>query len=86
MLVITLGTIFCMASGPGRSRRRRPNLPPTAVRLDPQAFYNQGDDLVFWGRMPILLLGLALAVLIFLWAREGFGFRGGILVPGAVLF
>ena len=29
--------------------------------------------------MPILLLGLGLALLVFLWAREWFGFAGGIL-------
>jgi hypothetical protein len=73
------GHYFLYGIRPGAFPTAETNLPPTAVRLDPQAFYNQGDDLVFWGRMPILLLGLALAVLIFLWAREGFGFRGGIL-------
>lgn len=56
-----------------------PNLPPTAVRLEPQAFYNPADDLFFWSRMPILLLGLGLAALVFLWGREGFGFWGGTL-------
>ena len=42
-------------------------------------FYNQADNLVFWGRMPILLLGLGLAVLVFSWSREWFGLAGGIL-------
>jgi hypothetical protein len=45
----------------------------------PGSYYNPADDLVFWGRMPILLLGLGLAVLVFLWAREWFGLAGGIL-------
>jgi hypothetical protein len=73
------GHYFLYGIRPGAFPTAETNLPPTAVRLDPQAFYNQGDDRVFWGRMSILLLGLALAVLIFLWAREGFGFWGGTL-------
>jgi len=73
------GHFFLYGIRPGALPPAEINLPPTSVRLDPQAFYNPADDLVFWGRMPILLLGLGLAVLIFLWAREGFGFWGGTL-------
>jgi hypothetical protein len=53
-------------------------VPPTAS-LSRRDFYNDADELLFWGRLPILLLGLALAVLVFSWSRELFGFAGGVL-------
>jgi hypothetical protein len=54
------------------------NIPPTAM-LSRQDFYNDADQLLFWGRLPILLLGLMLAGLVFSWSRELFGFAGGVL-------
>ena len=51
---------------------------PTA-QLVPQDFYNNADELLFWGRLPVLLLGVALAVLVFSWSRQLFGFAGGVL-------
>ena len=53
-------------------------VPPTAL-LGRQDFYHNADQLLFWSRMPVLVLGLALAVLVFLWARVWFGFAGGVL-------
>ncbi len=53
-------------------------VPPT-VPLARQDFYTDADELLFLGRMPILLLGVALAVLVFSWSRELFGFAGGVL-------
>jgi hypothetical protein len=53
-------------------------VPPTAS-LSRQDFYNNADELLFWGRLPILLLGVALAVLVFSWSRELFGLAGGVL-------
>jgi len=53
-------------------------IPPT-MQLTPQDFYNDADDLLFWGRLPILLLGVVLAGLVFSWSRELFGFAGGVL-------
>jgi hypothetical protein len=52
---------------------------PSTVPSSRQDFYHDADELLFWGRLPILLLGLALAVLVFSWARELFGFAGGVL-------
>jgi hypothetical protein len=52
---------------------------PSTVLLSPRDFYNNADELLFRGRMAILLLGLALAVLVFSWSRELFGFAGGVL-------
>jgi hypothetical protein len=52
---------------------------PTAVPLDQTNFLNNADNLLFRGRMAIMLLGVLLAVLIFLWARELWGFSGGVL-------
>ena len=53
-------------------------VPPT-LPLNRADFYNDVDGMFFWGRLPILLLGVALAVLVFCWARELFGFAGGVL-------
>lgn len=60
--------------------------PPTTAPPDPKAYYNQADSLLFEARMMIMLLGLALAVLIFSWSRECFGFLGGILSLGLFCF
>jgi hypothetical protein len=73
------GYYFLYGTRPGVFPHPEANTSPATVPPDPQAFYNQADNLVFWGRMPILLLGLGLAGLVFLWAREWFGFLGGIL-------
>jgi dolichyl-phosphate-mannose-protein mannosyltransferase len=35
--------------------------------------WNDGDRLLFWGRVPIVLLGGALAAAVFLWTRRRFG-------------
>ncbi len=47
--------------------------------LQKSDFLNDADDLLFWGRMPVMLLGVALALLIFFWSRQLFGLAGGIL-------
>jgi hypothetical protein len=83
----TFGRIFLYGIRPEALRRLHEQNPgidgpltiPPTVRLNPGDFYNNADDLLFRGRMPILLLGLALAVLVFSWSRELFGFAGGIL-------
>ena len=53
-------------------------LPSTTV-LGREAFYNDADRLLLLGRLQIVLLGLGLAALIFLWARELHGAAGGVL-------
>lgn len=53
--------------------------PPTTAPPDSAAFFNHADRLLFSARMPVMLLGVGLAVLIFLWSRECFGFWGGVL-------
>ena len=73
------GRSFFYGTRPGALPHPKANPSPVTMPPDPSAFYNQADDLVFWGRMPILLLGLCLALLVFLWAREWFGMAGGIL-------
>ena len=35
--------------------------------------WNDGDRLLFWGRLPIVILGGALAAAVFLWTRSRFG-------------
>src|SRR5438034_7143422 len=45
-------------------------------------FYEWGNDadrLLFWGRLPIVLLSLMLGVYVFRWSTERFGPRAGVL-------
>jgi len=56
-----------------------PQTIPPMAHLGRRDFYNEADEMFFWSRLPILLLGLALAVLVFAWSRELFGFAGGVL-------
>ena len=73
------GRNFLYGTRPGALSHTGANPSPVTMPPAPESFYNQADNLVFWGRMPILLLGLGLALLVFLWAREWFGLAGGIL-------
>lgn len=49
-------------------------------------FVNDTDGLLVRARIPILILGLSLGILIFLWARELYGFAGGILALALFCF
>ena len=80
------GYFFLYGSRPGTLPPPEANPSPIPLAPDPQAFYNQADNLIFWGRLPILLLGLGLALLVFLWAREWFGLGGGILALALFCF
>lgn len=42
-------------------------------------YANDADRLLLFGRLPILLMGLALGLLTYLWARDLFGVQGGLL-------
>ena len=42
-------------------------------------FANDAERLLFWGRMPILLLSLALGLFIFIWAKELYGNMASLL-------
>jgi 4-amino-4-deoxy-L-arabinose transferase-like glycosyltransferase len=65
-------------------------LPPVAPSLDAAAYQmNVGsgflftqnlDRILFWGRLPMLLLGLLLAILVFWWSWELHGNAGAALV------
>ena len=81
-----LDTFFCMEPGPATLPQPESNTSPVPLPSDPQAFYNQADDLIFLGRLPVLLLGLGLAMLVFLWAREWFGLWGGLLALALFCF
>lgn len=48
------------------------------------AWGNDADRLVFWGRVPIVLLSLLLGVYVFRWSAERFGPRAGVF--GLVLY
>lgn len=41
--------------------------------------WNDGDRLLFWGRLPIVALGMLLAVAVFLWARRQWGLPASLL-------
>jgi hypothetical protein len=41
--------------------------------------WNDGDHLLFWGRLPIVALAMVLAVAVFLWARRLWGLPAGFL-------
>ncbi|MGO8838991.1 MAG: ArnT family glycosyltransferase [Limisphaerales bacterium] len=73
------GYFFLYGTRPGAFPPPENNTSPVPVSPDSSAYYNQADELVFLGRLPILCLGFSLAMLVFLWAREWFGFSGGIL-------
>jgi predicted membrane-bound dolichyl-phosphate-mannose-protein mannosyltransferase len=44
--------------------------------------WNDGDRLLFWGRLPIVALAMVLAVAVFLWARRLWGAPAGALALG----
>src|ERR1700736_169826 len=58
---------------------RGPYTISTVERLSKDDFYNDADALLFNARMVVMLLGILLAVLVYLWSRALFG------IPGAVL-
>jgi hypothetical protein len=41
--------------------------------------WNDGDRLLFWGRLPIVALAMVLALAVFLWARRFWGLPAGFL-------
>jgi hypothetical protein len=41
--------------------------------------WNDGDRLLFWGRLPIVALAMVLALAVFLWARRLWGVPAGLL-------
>ena len=53
------------------------NSPEFARQFFYQANHNQ-DQLIFWARMPILLLSLVFGYFVFVWAHELFGISGGL--------
>ena len=59
---------------------------PTTVALTKADFVNDSDDLLFWGRMPILLLGTVIGVFVFAWARNLFGLTGAVLPTALFCF
>ncbi len=61
------------------ARVRDPYSVPGTTQLSGKDFYNDANELLFCGRMVTLLLGALLAVLVYFWARELFGFAGAAL-------
>lgn len=57
----------------------RGSMVPTTVRLSKSDYHNDADALLLAARVPMILLGAALGLLVFLWSRELFGSAGGLL-------
>lgn len=55
-------------------------------RFGKQFLYSQdADGILFWGRVPVVLMSLGLAVLIALWSRRLWGMGGALLATGLYL-
>ena len=52
---------------------------PTTAHLKSSDFHNNADQILFWGRLPMAILGALLAFIVFLWSRELFGLAGGLI-------
>ncbi len=55
-------------------------------RLERSDYLNNSDRLIFWGRMPLLIFGLLLSVLVFLWAWDLWGPIAGLFSLALVTF
>jgi hypothetical protein len=66
-------------AGAGSNAPSIPWMVPTTFPLGRADFLNDADGLLFRGRMPIIILGAALAIIVFVWSRRLFGLAGGIL-------
>jgi hypothetical protein len=55
------------------------NNPPDQVRFGMRFLYlNDADRLLFWGRLPVMLLSVLLGWYVFRWARDLYGSRAGL--------
>jgi hypothetical protein len=59
---------------------------PTTATLAKSDFVNDAERLIFWGRLPVALLGVLLGWLVFVWARDLFGVAGGVLALALFCF
>ena len=59
---------------------------PASQRLERGDFVNDTDALLARGRLMILALGVALALLVYFWTRELFGIAGGVLALALYAF
>ena len=64
----------------------------TTVEIDPlerieqREFLNNADRLLFWGRLPLLLFGVLVSVLVFFWARDLWGPAAGLFAMALCTF
>jgi len=58
----------------------------TRERVDPAEYLNDADRLLFWARLPVIGFGLLVCLLVFLWARDLFGWAGGVLALAVCAF
>jgi hypothetical protein len=55
-------------------------------RIERHEFLNDADRLIFWGRLPLLVFGLLVAVLVFFWARDLWGPAAGLFALALCTF
>lgn len=80
---------FLYALRPETLRRfgvKRASAVPTTAKLGREDFIADADTLLFWGRLPMALLGGMLVLLVFAWARELYGDAGGLLAAWLCAF
>jgi Dolichyl-phosphate-mannose-protein mannosyltransferase len=56
-----------------------PYTAPTTGELSKADFYNDPDKLLFRARMVVMVIGISLALFLYLWSRNLFGIPGGML-------
>ena len=56
-----------------------PYTAPTTGELSKADFYNDPDKLLFRARMVVMVIGISLAVCLYVWSRSLFGIPGGML-------
>src|SRR5262249_58886240 len=48
--------------------------------------WNDADRMVFWARLPVVLLSALLGLGVFFWARESYGWQAGYLALALYIF
>ncbi len=55
-------------------------------RIERTEYLNDADRLIFWGRLPLLVFGLLVSVLVFFWARDLWGPAAGLFALALCTF
>ena len=55
-------------------------------RIERAEYLNDADRLIFWGRLPLLVFGVLVSLLVFLWARDLWGSAAGVFALALCTF